>query len=272
MSTWHLDTALAVAYADGSLDDPRAYSVEAHLPACEACRGLVADAFDTTRVDELWHGIVAELDAPVPGPLERLLLRLGLPEHLARLLAATPSLSMAWVGAVATALAFAVAAVHLVGSDRSLLVFLGGAPLVPVAGIAAAYGPRVDPAHELGVATPMQGWHLLALRSVAVLVVSTVLAGVAAVALPSVGWHAAAWLLPALGGTLLTLALSSVVAPHWAAAGVAWAWLTVVGVTARTSATPLDLFDLPTQLVAAGVALAALLVTVVRRDAFDTAR
>lgn len=272
MTTWHLDPTLVTAYADGSLDDPRAYSIEAHLPDCAACRVLVAEAFDSTRIDELWGGIVAELDAPVPGPVERLLVRIGVPEHLARLLAATPTLGLAWIGAVTTALVFAVLAAHLVGTDRSLLAFLGVAPLLPVVGVAAAYGPAVDPAHELGVATPMQGWHLLALRTTAVLAVSVLLAGVAATALPSLGWIAVAWLLPALGGTLATLALSTFVAPHWAAGGLGWLWLTVVGLTARTSPTPLDLFDLPTQLASAGLALAALVVTLSRRGAFDTAR
>lgn len=272
MTTWHLDPTLVAAYADGSLDDPRAYSIEAHLLGCTVCRTAVADAFDATRLEEVWGGIVAELDAPVPGPIERLLLRLGVPDHIARLLAATPTLSLAWVGAVAAALGFAVLAAHVVGTDRALLAFLGVAPLVPVVGVAVAYGPRVDPSHELGIATPMQGWHLLALRAVAVLGVSVVLVGLAATALPALGWIAAAWLLPALGGTLATLALSTFVAPHWAAGGVAWAWLAVVGLTARTSAAPLDLFDLPTQLASAGLAIAALVVTLGRRDAFDTVR
>ena len=272
MTTWHLDPALAVAYADGSLDDPRAYSAEAHLTACADCRKLVADAFDTHRVERLWDGIAAELDAPTPGAVERGLLRFGVPEHLARLLAATPSLSSAWILAVAVALGFAVVAAHVVGTDLSMLAFLGLAPLVPVVGVAAAYGPHVDPAHELGIATPMQGWQLLSLRTVAVLAVSVVLAGTAAVALPFLGWLTVAWLLPALGATLMTLAASTFVAPRLAAGGVAWSWLVLVATVARRSPTPLDLFDVQTQVVSAGVALLALVVVLGRRGAFDTLR
>lgn len=272
MTTWHLDPVVIDAYADGSLDDPRAYSTEAHLTTCADCRSLVAMAFDRERVDELWSAIVAEVDAPPPTPLERVLRRLGVPEHIGRLLAATPALSLSWVAAVTVALSFAIIAAHLGATDRSLLAFLGAAPLVPVIGVAASYGPGVDPAYELGIAAPIQGWRLLALRATAVLAVSVVLAGVAATALPSLGWIAVAWLLPALAGTFATLALSTFVGPRWAAALIAWSWLTVVAVTARTAAAPLDLFDAPTQIASAIVGVAAAAVSLGRRGAFDTAR
>lgn len=272
MSTWHLDPVVIDAYADGSLDDPRAYSIEAHLITCADCRALVAHAFDQARVDELWSTIVAEIDAPQPTVIERVLRRAGVREHTARLLAATPILSLSWIGAITIALAFATMAAHLGATDRSMLIFLGAAPLVPIIGVAASYGPGVDPSYELGVAAPVQGWRLLSMRAIAVLTVSIVLASIATVALPSLGWIAAAWLLPALAGTLATVALSTFVGPRLAAGFVAWSWLAIVTVTARTAAAPLDLFDAPTQIASAIVIAAALAVSLSRRGAFDTVR
>lgn len=271
MTVWHLDTEVASAYVAGRLDDPRAFSVEAHLLACASCRDRVAAATDPRHLDDLWDGIVAELDAPHPTPVERVLLRLGIDEHVARLLAATPSLTVSWIGAVVFALGFAVLAAHLGGNDRWLLVFLGAAPLVPLAGVAAAYGPGLDPGYEIGVAAPWSGWRLLQLRSTAVLAVSVLLAGAGAFALPVAGWIAAAWLLPALATTLLTVALGTLVSPRWAGLAVAWLWVTVVGTAARTLTAPLDLFDAPTQMVSAVIAAVALAVAVWRRETFDTA-
>lgn len=269
MSDWHLDDAVVTAYADGTLDDPRAFSAEAHLLDCATCRDRIRTATPRHEVDERWDGIVAELDAPQPGPVERLLRRLGVPEHLARLLAATPALTGSWIGAVAIALGFAVTAAHLGGTDAWLLVFLGAAPLVPLAGVAAAYGPGIDPAHEIGVAAPMSGWHFLQLRTTAVLVVSVLLGGIASLALPQVGWLAIAWLLPGLAATALTIALATLVPSRWAAIGVAAVWLGLVSRAARSLADPLSVLAAPAQAACAVLLVVATAVTVVRRQRFD---
>lgn len=269
MNTWHLDAPLVEAYAGDRLDDPRAYSVEAHLMACPGCRAMVADAFDPRRLEEGWANVAAGLHAPRPTVVERALLRLGVEDHVARLVAATPSLSLAWIGAVASALGFAVLAAHLSPPVWGLLVFLGMAPLVPVAGVAAAYGPGADPMHEFGVAAPLHGWRLLELRTTTVLIASVLLAGLAALALPGIGWLAAAWLLPALGTSTATVALSSVVAPRSAAGIVAFLWLSAVTLSARVLDAPLSLFAAPTQIAMVLVAAAALAATYLRRDAFD---
>lgn len=269
MSTWHLDPTLVDAYADGRLDDPRAYSAEAHLMACADCRGMVTEAFDRRRLDEVWAGVVAGIHAPRPTAVERVLLRAGVEDHVARLVAATPSLSLAWIGAVAAGLAFAVLAAHLAPQRWGLLVFLGMAPLVPVAGVATAYGAGADPTHEFGIAAPLHGWRLLQLRTTTVIVASVLLAGVAALALPGIGWLAAAWLLPALGTSFATVALSTVLAPRWAGGLVAFLWLSVVVLSVRVLDAPLTLFAAPTQITMALVAVAALAVTFMRRDTFD---
>ncbi|MFB4278165.1 hypothetical protein ACBJ59_22935 [Nonomuraea sp. MTCD27] len=135
-----------------------------------------------------------------PGPVERLLSRAGVPGHLARLLVATPALSRAWVVAVVVVLACAVAvgqAARDVGASY-LLAFLVAAPVLPLAGIAPAYGRHVDPVHETQAATPMAGPRLLLLRAGAVLATAVVLTAAASPWLPGPPGRGAGWLLPSL--------------------------------------------------------------------------
>ena len=75
--------------------------------------------------------------------VERTLVHLGVRDHVARLLVATPSLHLSWFAAAAAALGFAVLAA--VQRPDGLLFFLVLAPLLPVAGVAFAFGPY---AHE----------------------------------------------------------------------------------------------------------------------------
>ena len=104
-------------------------------------------------------------------------------------------------------LAFAVWAAR--GDQQGVYWFLVLAPMLPLAGVAAAYGQGVDPTYEVGLAAPMRSFGLLLIRAVAVLVTTTVIAGLAALALPGLQWTAAAWLLPSLGLTLASLALAT---------------------------------------------------------------
>src|SRR4030095_9140979 len=148
---WHADDELLAAYDEQRLDAAARWSVEAHLTSCAGCR-LQA------------RGLGAE--AGVPG---RLLVRLGVAEHTARLLAATPALRGSWLLAVATVLAFAVLAAWTTPGQDANLAFLCVAPLLPLAGIAVAYGPGIDPTYEIGLAAPLRSFRLLLLRAAAVL-------------------------------------------------------------------------------------------------------
>jgi hypothetical protein len=267
MTTWHIDPDLLAQYARGEVAEAQAFSVEAHLPTCSHCRAALAELADRERHERVWVETLDVLDAGQATWVERLLTRLGVPGHSARLLAATPSLRGSWLAAVAVALGFAVLAAH--GSHDGLLVFLLLAPVLPVGGVAAAYGPGIDPTYEVGVAAPMSGRRLLLLRSVAVLTATTALATLAAALLPGVGWEATAWLLPSLGLTLATLALGTVTAPLRAAGLVAGAFAGAAWVVARLAHDGFALFGQAGQVTFALLAVAAATVLAARHDRFE---
>ncbi|GAA4587193.1 hypothetical protein GCM10023194_35410 [Planotetraspora phitsanulokensis] len=227
-SQWHLPGELIQRYATGRLEPVQVMSVETHLSRCAACREAVP--YDEEWLATSWERIEDLVDRPSPRPAARLLHRAGVPDHLATFLAATPTPARGWLAAVGAVLTFAVTAAHLAGQDpfwavHAVVPFLTIAPVLPLAGIALAYGPHVDPVHELQAATPMAGPRLLLLRALAVLVPAVVLTSIAAPFLPGPGRLAAAWLLPALALTAGTLALSTRVSPRLAAGGLVTAWL-----------------------------------------------
>src|SRR5262245_12501095 len=224
---WHVDEQVLEAYRDGRLDAVGGWSVEAHLTSCAACRLHARALVDPARLRRLRATLIETVDVPRAGVVERLLVRLGVADHTARLLAATPALRGSWVLAVAATLAFAVAAARVYAGPDANLAFLCVAPLLPLAGIAAAYGPGVDPTYEIGLAAPMRSFHLLLLRAAAVLGTALPLAAVASLALPELGWGAAGWLLPSLGLTACGLALATALEPLRAIGATAGAWVAV---------------------------------------------
>ena len=264
--TWHADGPTLELYERGLLDDPRAYSIELHLMACEGCRDRLGSVTDLGRLARVWSGIEAATTAPEPGTVERLLLAAKVPDHSARLLAATPSLRASWFLGVAVALAFCVVAAH--AGPGGIVVFLVLAPLLPLAGVAVAYGPGVDPTYEIGLVAPLSSFRLLLIRAVAVLVTTTALVLVASLALAGLGWAAAAWLLPSLALVTAGLALSSVVSPLRAATAVAMAWLAIVTL-GTMSAGPASFFGAGLQTSVLAVAVFSCWLLVARREAFE---
>lgn len=264
---WHLPEAELRRYGERTLAPPVLWSTEAHLAACAECRERLA-GLDPRAADAGWARLDAELDAPVPGLVERLLVRAGVADHTARLLAATPVLRLSWLSAVVSTLAFAAVFAHLAHP----VVFLATAPLLPLAGVALSFGPRVDPTYELSVVAPMHTFRLLLLRSAAVLAVTTVLSAAATLALPDYGLAALGWFLPALALTLASLALTPRLGPVPAAATVALSWITLVTSTLDVGPGGPAAF-VPVGQFAAAVAgvLAAVALARVRR-AFETPR
>lgn len=206
-SGWHAPAALLTRFASNpaDVDDVTASSVESHLVACAGCRAQLASV-TPLDVASSWGAVADRIDRPRSSRLERVLEHLGAGSGLARLVGATPGLWLAGLGAI-TALALTAALVsRTTGAAGPFLVL---APLVPLAAVAATFAPAADPAGETGVATPMHGIGL-ALRRAAVVVVTTfALLGVAALAVPGVGFESAAWVLPALALVLGSLALGT---------------------------------------------------------------
>ena len=202
--TWHVDAEDLRAYSQGELAPPALWSADTHLVACAECRAVLAEVGES--VDAAWERLDAELDAPRPGLFERLLVRIGVADHTARLLAATPVLRRSWLGAVVAGLVMSVLAAQSTGS---VTLFLALAPLLPLAGVALSYGPALDPTCEMAVVSPVHGFRLLMIRTVAVLTAGLALCGLATLALPGLGLRALAWLLPALALTSAGLALSA---------------------------------------------------------------
>jgi hypothetical protein len=267
---WHADAEDLRAYARGELAPPRLWSVDTHLVACAPCREALATVSDPVVLDAGWERLDAELDAPRPRLLESLLVRIGVADHTARLLAATPVLRRSWLAAVALVLLMTVVATDTGRVSASPTFFLALAPLLPLAGVALSYGPVLDPTYEMAVVSPLHGFRLLMIRTVAVLTTGLVLNGLASLALPAYGLRALAWLLPALALTGTGLALTARWGPVLPPCLVGGAWVTLLLVAqAKAHGGTLAPFTALGQGVAGAVAALAAGLLYVVRDRFD---
>jgi hypothetical protein len=270
--TWHVTEEDLRAYARGELAPPVLWAADTHIGACAPCRAALADVGDPAALDAGWERLDAELDAPRPGLLESLLVRTGMPDHIARLLAATPVLRGSWLGAVLGVLGMTVLVSNALGSTDSPTLFLALAPLLPLAGVALSFGPVLDPTYEMAVVAPLHGFRLLMIRTVAVLVAGLGLNGMATLALPGYGLRALAWLLPALALTTTGLALTPRLGPVRAPLLVGGAWIALllipraVGPAGEGTLVP---FTALGQGVAAAVAALAAGLLFAWRDGFD---
>ena len=232
-SGWHVPDEELRGYARGESGPPWLWSTEAHLSACSDCRSRLADVVESGLVPAGWARLDAELDAPVPGMLEGLLVRLGVRGGTARLLAATPVLRKSWLAAVTITLTLTAVAAHLAQSMAAPILFLAVAPLLPLVGVTVSFGPAVDPTYEVALVAPMHTFRLLLLRCAAVLTTTTALTAVASLALPGYGLVVLGWLVPALALTLLSLALTPRLGPVVAASVVGVGWAVLVAFTVQ---------------------------------------
>ncbi|MFE3168374.1 zf-HC2 domain-containing protein [Streptomyces sp. NPDC059224] len=283
---WHASEDLTLRYADGSLPEADAWSLEKHLESCTGCASRVSAAVRETAagpVLEELRDLVLTAAPPAAGAREAVRRAPTGRHRTSRLTPAFrslgPALRGSWLLALLTvvvgALLLARAADY--GATRALLLTV--APVVPVAGVALSYGPHADPLHEITASTPAGGLRLALTRTAAVLAVSLPVLTLTGAALPSSGTPgAAAWLLPGLALTLGSLVLASCVGCRTGTAVTGGGWLAAVLVpavaahggpfTARLAGQLSACFD-GTQAgwAAAAVACAALLA--VRRDAYD---
>lgn len=262
---WHASSALLDAYLTGSLTAWEAASVEQHLNVCADCRLAVGPRVPRPDLDRAWEGVRSTVERP-PAPVAiRWARRLGLPEPTAVLLTAAAALRTAWLSSSVVALGFAFLAAKVAGGS-TLWPFLLVAPLVPVMGVAASYGPATDPLETLITTSPYGRTRLVLVRTLAVLTTTLPVAFLLGLLLPGPLWVAAAWLGPAFAMLPVMMAVATFAGPRVGAGLVSLAWTAVVvGSERRLPATwPVELQQ---QLVFLVVALAACLVIAVRSRA-----
>jgi putative zinc finger protein len=240
----HPGEDLLAGYAAGTAGPVAVWSVEAHLTGCARCRPALSAHVDPERLARNRAVLLVRAAIGDGGPAWRLLRRCGVPDHLLRLLAATPSLRKSWllsvIGVLAVVTGEAVAVrhgpVHVPGPGTGtgtvggyphpeiLAPFLLVGPLIVLAGVAASFLPVFDPARELAVAAPFSGFTLLLARAVSALAAALVPVLGAAFVLPGPGWLPVALLLPTLALCAFALAAATVMGPRAAAvtAGALW--------------------------------------------------
>lgn len=222
-----------------------------------------------SRVDANWKAITIELDAPRPGRLERSLRRFGIPSEATRVMAATPALRRSWFVALAIV---SVVGLLAAGADQPRDAFFNLAvlaPLVPVIGIALAYGPTSDPAREIELATPSKGLRLLLLRAVTIQALSTVVLGLVSLASPIPVLASLGWMLPSLGVTSIAVVLMTVLAPGRAASVGGGGWLIAMLVAGNRLEHRLDAFGPSTQVLGVFATVVCMGLLYAQRERFD---
>ncbi len=280
--TWHVNTALLHRYRLQQLSDARMASVEMHVTTCPSCRSLVAAEMDSATQaarDRVKDALEENLDAPPLGWVARALSRMGVNDRDAGLLAATLSLHGSWLAACVLALGFAAIATSTGPQGASLAAFLVVAPMVPLAAVALAYGPRVDPSYDIALAASVPTARIVLLRTLAVTVPALPVIVSLSFLLPG-GLLAFAWLLPALGLATAGLALGTFMPMHRAVVGLAagWALVAVLGFAEapRTGTEAFvqgfAAFRPSGQLLSVAVTAASLVLLALRRAQFEAAR
>lgn len=224
---------------------------------------------DPARIDANWRAITAELDAPRPSRMERALRFCRVPARVTRVVVATPALRRAWYIALAVVTLIGLGSVNPDEPRQSLFVLLVLAPLVPVLGVAMAYGPSADPAYEVQLATPKRGLRLLAIRAATVLGVSMVVIVTLSLLNATARPMAFAWLLPGFAVTTGSLAAMTVLSPRLATSVVGGVWLVVALVGRGASDDWLGAFGPIGQAAALAATLVFVGITVARRTSFD---
>ena len=263
--SWHVDQEVLHRYQEGTVDRVTAASLETHVTECQFCRGLLT--VDDEWLEQSWTAVANRVEPSRPSLVERSLKAVGIPENVAPLVAVSPALRISFVLAVALVTVFAAVASTSNPDGESFRIFLVVAPLLPVVGVAFAYGRLVDPAHELTIVAPIDSFRLLMLRAATVLTVSIGLGLIAWPVVPApVSFGLSAWLFPALALTLTTLAVASRFETWLAGAMVGGGWVAVM-LLAYTR--EIETFDAQAQIVYAGLIGLAAVVVALRRNSYD---
>lgn len=266
---------LLAGYARGALTGGAAWSVEAHLPGCRPCLAVLAGGLDQPRLDRNRGVLLTRLAVPAPGPAERLVTRCGVRPHVWRLLSMVPSLRRPWLAGVVLVLAVSVGSARvLTGTGTgttavALLPFLFLAPLLPLAGVAAAFHPSFDPSAGVATAAPVSSLWLFCVRSVAVMVASLIPVMLAALALPGSAWLPVLVVLPALALSGLALAMMTLVRPLQAAVLTGAGWLAAGAGLGLAADSPVAAYGGTVQAVSLTVVVAAGGLLAIRRRTLE---
>jgi hypothetical protein len=263
----HIPLSLLDRYAggDAAIAADMLWPIEAHLESCASCREHLGQAVATasTEVASLLARVRATVETELAGSAQAPTRRYRRAGRWA-----PPGL---WPRLVTTLLVLGAAlGLDLAGSTRVLpsLVLLV-APVAPLLGVAAVWSARLDPAHEVVVASPRAGLFLVLRRTLAVLVVVIP-------AMAAAGWLAgaslAAWLLPCLAFTAGALALGGLIGLRRAAVGLGLAWTAgVITPSVLAGRTPI-LLQSPSLPYWAGLIAIVAIALVLRRDAYTGLR
>jgi hypothetical protein len=232
--TTHLPEPLLeryVAGAAGTGPQDALWTVEAHLESCPVCRGALADVVDRTSpqltalLRRVEVGLAAEVErmAPMPSRGHRLIRRTA--ARWVRSWTAPATLPRILMTVLVVAVAVGLDVADAAAGSRFPSLVLLVAPVAPLAGVAAAWSRRLDPAYEVVAASPRAGLDLVLRRT---FVVRAVVVPALAVAGAVVGVSPARWLLPCLAFTAGALALGEVVGVRLAARVLAVAWAVAV--------------------------------------------
>jgi Putative zinc-finger len=280
----HASKDLLARYAAGTVETVDVWSVEAHLTGCARCRLALSALADAGRLARNQSVLLVRLALPDGGHLRRLLRWCGIPDYLFDLVAATPSLRQSWLLSVVGVLAVVTgeAAVVRYGvipvsghpglvrnpGPETLTPFLLIAPLLVLAGVAAAFLPTFDPGHRLAVAAPFSGVKLLLARTVSALIAALVPVACAALIVPGPGWLPGALLLPSLALSAFALAASTIVDSRTAAVSAGMLWATPALLLAAWHV-PLAIVQQNAQFACAAVLCTCAVVLYLRRDRFE---
>lgn len=282
---WHLGEDLLASYAAGTAGTAVVWSVEAHLTGCARCRLALSAHVDAERLARNRSVLLVRAAIGDGGRVRRALGRCGLPDHVLRLIAATPSLRRSWLLSVIGVLAMVAGEAATVrygriqaggpaglsgyGDPEALVPFLLVAPLLVLAGVAAAFLPMFDPACRLAMAAPFSGFTLLLVRAVTALAAALVPVVAAAFVLPGPGWLPVALLLPSLALSAFALAAATVMDPRAAAviAGILWA---LPALLLAATHVPLLIVQPDAQFVCLAVLCACAVVVLARHDRFES--
>ncbi|MGC9665714.1 hypothetical protein ACNTMW_04055 [Planosporangium sp. 12N6] len=257
---------------DARVDPDVVWALEVHLESCPECRQRLAttlhrrDSAATALLERVRAGVDARVagDAAHAGTTGRD--RRHRPVRTRALRWATPAVAP-WLATtvlvVLTAVGFDLVTADEGGRTPSLVLLL--APVLPLLGVAAAWRPGLDPAHELVAATPRAGLYLVFRRTLAVLAVVMPVLVVAGLA---VGTSPARWLLPCLAFTTGALALGEIVGLARAAAGLAIGWAAVVVLPSLATARPPAVLDTTSLPAWAALTAVTSVLLIIRRDAY----